>query len=198
MKQLPAVFATDAINRYWTRFSVGTLASILLDNAEIGNPSPLSHDSTRPIGWTLPLAIHFEPGLTRLTGCMLVPETREDREQLRILQQEHLNRLAQERSVEIAELKALLAPHLQGEERLLFKDGVALVGPGLATRVFPQAFALPDKDGLFDLNQLAPIGPGAYRFGDLVLFAHPFLRRSLSRVVSLICLDAPGRLTTVA
>ncbi len=39
--------------------------------------------------------------------------------------------------------------------------------------------------GLFTLKTLIPIGPGVFRHDDLVFFAHPFLRRSLSRLNSL-------------
>jgi hypothetical protein len=52
------------------------------ENCELGNPLLLSHDFTRPIGWKRPLAVHMEPGLSRLVGLSLLPEIREESERL--------------------------------------------------------------------------------------------------------------------
>jgi hypothetical protein len=52
-------------------------------------------------------------------------------------------------------------------------------------RCFPALFAEQDKDGLIPARLLEPIQPGVYRQGPLVVFAHPFFRRSLSRLNNL-------------
>ena len=44
-----------------------------------------------------------------------------------------------------------------------------------------RAFETEDKDGLVDLRALETLQPGVFKHRDFVLFAHPFLRRSLSR-----------------
>src|SRR5579864_4899887 len=68
----------------------------------------------------------------------------------------------------------------------------ALVGEGLAKRCFPDLFAAEDKDGLIAASLLEPIQPGLYRRGPLVAFAHPFFRRSLSRLNNLNTSIKPG------
>ena len=81
MEQLQGVFTSDSINLYGSSISAGELASALWENYEIGNPLNISHDSLRIIGWNFPVAIHFEPGLTRLFGISLIPETSEESKQ---------------------------------------------------------------------------------------------------------------------
>ena len=55
----------------------------------------------------------------------------------------------------------------------------------LAVKTFKEIFAQHDKDGLVPLSILKPIAPGVFEKDGLLLFAHPFFRRSLSRFNSL-------------
>lgn len=82
-------------------------------------------------------------------------------------------------------LRALIAPHLNGNERAHGVHGTCLVAPGLAQRAASDVFDAVDKDGLVPLGMLDPIAPGVFRLGDVVLFAHPGFRSSLSRWNSL-------------
>jgi hypothetical protein len=61
----------------------------------------------------------------------------------------------------------------------------AFVDDGLVLRTFQDIFKNQDKNGLIPLADLNPIGPGAFEIDGLLLFAHPFFRRSLSRHNSL-------------
>jgi hypothetical protein len=72
-----------------------------------------------------------------------------------------------------------------GEEPLVVVECLALYDPGVARRRFPEVFALEDDDGLVDVARLDRIAPGVYRVGELALFAHNQLRRSLSPLNSL-------------
>jgi hypothetical protein len=186
MKQLLCVLNSDSPNRYGQRFTVRELISALWREHDIGMPLLISHDFLRAIGWQYPFGIHFEPGLTRLSGLGLMVDNKEESKQLSDALVSHVAGVAAHRDKEIAELRALLKEHLTGSEKILCaKESLALIDSGLCTRVFPEVFQHVDKDGLVPLKRLDPIGPGVFRIGKLTVFAHQFFRRSLSRMNTL-------------
>ncbi len=186
MKQLLGVSNSDSMNLYGTRFTVGALVSALWDNCEIGNPLLLRHDFLRPVGWNRPVAVHIESSLTRSVSLSLVPETQEESEQISRSLNAYLQmRLVEECKPEIEKLRSTLSPFLQGQGIAFRAECVAFVEPGLTSRVFSNVLGAQDKDGLIPLNHLTPIGPGAFQVDGLVFFAHPFFRRSLSRLNTL-------------
>jgi hypothetical protein len=181
------IFLSDSINLYGSRFTVGAIVDLLEKNRLVGNPSILGHDMQRPIGWSYPLAVHIEPGLTRLLGVSQTIETDEEAKNLH----RHLNQFIYQKAVtdhrdEIEQLKIIIAEHLKGNEKIhAYREAVTFVEPDLARRVFPYVFSKIDKDGLVPLNILSSVGPGVFRIKDLILFAHPFFRRSCSRLNTL-------------
>jgi hypothetical protein len=186
MKHLVCVLNSDSINRYGQRFTVRGLVSALWQRHKVGMPILISHDVQRAIGWQYPFAIHFEPGLTRLTGLGLMIDDKHEAEGLSDALLDYIAEMAAERNGEVTELRGLLATHLSGTEKVLCaKEAVALVADGLCARVFPQVFEHTDKDGLVPLRGLNPIGPGVFKIGSLAIFAHQFFRRSLSRLNTL-------------
>ncbi|MBX3050636.1 MAG: hypothetical protein KF753_04120 [Caldilineaceae bacterium] len=186
MKQLLSVFNTDSINRYGFRFSVEALMRSLWKEHDVGIPMLFGHDSLRPIGWTYPIAVHFEPGLTRLAGLGMLIENDEDAEHFSRQMRNLFNSAAEGYKAEIDYLMELLQQHLNGKEKLLFsKECLVLVEYGLCVRTFPDLFSSKDDDGLIQLNELTPIGPGVFKIDEFAVFAHSFFRRSLSKVNSL-------------
>ena len=156
MEQLSGVFASDSINRYGYSISARALALALWENGEIGNPLNISHDSLRIIGWNFPIALHIEPGSTRLFGVSLIPETSEESKRIfQYLDVFQTNRL-KKCNPNIEKLRKLISPHLQGKERPICKECIAFAEPGLAYSVFPDIFSKQDKDGLIPLKQLNP------------------------------------------
>jgi hypothetical protein len=186
MKQLLCVLNSDSLNRNGQRFTVRQLISALWREHDVGMPLLISHDFQRAIGWQYPFAIHFEPGLTRLSGLGLMVDNKEESQQLSDALVSYVAEIAAHRDTEIVELRAFLGNHLTGNEKILCaKESLALIDSGLCTRVFPEVFQHVDKDGLVPLKQLDPIGPGVFRIGNLTLFAHNFFRRSFSRMNTL-------------
>ena len=182
MLRLSAVLSSDLVNRYGSRFASGEMARALRAHWRTGLPSTISHDAHRLAGWTLPTAVSITPSATRLHGVSIIPETKEEQTALENRYQHHLSvRIDEETKPHMAALQALLKDHLRGDEKPHAAAATALVGADLARRVAPKLFETEDKDGLVDLRALEAIQPGVFRHGDLVLFAHPFLRRSLSR-----------------
>ena len=189
MKVLQGVFATDGWSRDSIYMTARALAGGLWMGSEEGLPSNLSHDSLRPVGWSRATALLLEPGLTRLAGVFYLPDTPEERRHLERLLNGAQSKRYQAHNEEINYLRQKLSSFVldQKEAKHCLPGGVALLEPGLAARTFPSLFALveADKDGLVPLSQLTPVGPGVYQIGELLVFAHPFFRRSLSRFNSL-------------
>jgi hypothetical protein len=185
MKQIVIVLNSDSVNLYGSRFSVGALHEGLFEECLCGIPILVAHDASRLIGWSRPLALYFEPGLTRLVGIGELAEKDDDHEWLRRFFTYRLQKDLDSFQPEIEELRDELQGNLRGQEKLIHSECIALVEPELASKVFPALFALQDKDGLISLKHLDPLGPGVYQIGKLAIFAHPFFRRALYRLNTL-------------
>ena len=186
MQNATAVFATDAVNRYFIRFSVGAMAGMVWDNCQAGLPMCLSHDVTRPLGWSAPRALILEPGMARVVGTSSIAVDDGDNQVLLSKINQHLyHRLVDERQEGLEELRRRLGDRIQGEAEPTCLECVTVCEPGLAMRTFPHVFGARVKDDLVPLDHLQPVGPGIFRDGDLLLFAHPYFRRSFSRLNAL-------------
>lgn len=182
MKQYLQVINSDRINRYHTRFTVGALVQGIHDACLLGIPSYVAHDLSRPIGWTIPTAVHFEPNLARAVSMYQMPESEDEWEDLKSRRLHHYYKVHIEpHKEEIEKLRQLLTDDLHGTGDALVEECVALHEPGLAATKFETLFAERDKDGLIPLRLLHSIGPGVYQYGDFALFAHRFFRRNLFR-----------------
>lgn len=80
-----------------------------------------------------------------------------------------------------SELQTKLQGFLCGEVEEAAPGCAAFVQDGLARKIFADVFEKADKDGLVSIRALKPISAGVFEIDGLLLFAHPFLRRSLSR-----------------
>lgn len=186
MEQLLAVLTSDEISRYWTRFTVGALEDMLERSWESGVPSFVSHDYHLPLAWSISLGIHLEPGIARLTGLYLLPKNAQDQERInQSIKYDFSKRISEVAGPHIPELERRLKPYLTGDEAIIMPSCAALYGKGLAQRAFAQTFEAKDKDGLIPLSSLRLIAPGVFENDGLILFAHSFFRRSLSRFNSL-------------
>jgi len=187
MRELFGVMVSDTISKNNLKLATGALHTSLAEYWRTGLPMCVSHDAHRPVGWSLPVGIHMEPGLARLTAVSLLPENDEDHRFLeRAYQCRLYDRVLESTGPFVDELKELIGSALlQGDEQLADLSTPALVGKGLAKRCFPDLFGREDKDGLIAVECLEAAQPGVYKRGPLVLFAHPFFRRSLSRLNNL-------------
>jgi hypothetical protein len=198
MRDMFGVMVSDAISKNNLKLATGALHISLSEYWRTGLPMCISHDAHRPIGWTLPVGIHMEPGLARLTAVSLLPENDEDCRFLeRAYQRRLYDRVLESTGPFSDELKDMIGPALRGNEQLADLVTPALVSDGLARRCFPDLFDQEDKDCLINLESLEAVQPGVYKRGPLVLFAHPFFRRSLSRLNNLN-VDLLSQLETLA
>lgn len=180
MHQFTAILASDGLCRDGTRVHPGALASALHQRWDEGTPFHVSHDLHRPIGWMLPAAVYFEPGLTRLCGGTMIAESAEEWRWVMARARAYWDRRNRERASDFAELYRQLGEHATPDAKETIAECVAVYDPGIAQRACPHLFAQRDKDGLIPISALTPIAPGVYSSGAMVVFAHAFFRRSLS------------------
>ena len=186
MHEQLAVFNSDEINSQGYIMPVETLVSALEQRWLTGTPMHRSHDRHRVDGWSRPLGLHLEPGLARLTGLCCRPEEQDEAESLELFTRRYLaQQVVENVEPHLPNLRQELAAFLTGDECPIHIEAAALFSPGLAERAFPAIFAQRDKDGLVPLPSLTAVAPGIYREGNLLLFAHSYLRRSLSRINTL-------------
>lgn len=179
MQKLISVTNSDTINLYGDRFTIGALVQGTHDACLLGIPTLYNHDFSKPIGWSLPLGIHFEPGLSRSTAIVQLPETKDDRNYLfNIFNYYYKKEIIEPNSASINKLKTLLSDCLEGNEEIIIGEAVALFEKDLVKRKFPEIFSLLDKDGLIPLEDLEPVAAGIFKKGDFLLFANSYLRRS--------------------
>lgn len=176
------VFNSDRINRYNMVFPLATLVAALEQRWATGTPNYLGHDRHRLIGWSRPLGIHLQGGLARLTGLCMLSETRDDQKLLALRAQQFTEMITEAHvGPHVAELQRRLGDRLTPSHGWIEAGCAAVVDPGLAVGMFPEIFARRDKDGLVPLSELQELTPGVFEKDGLLIFAHRYFRRALSR-----------------
>jgi hypothetical protein len=187
MDSVLAVLNSDRINRYGDAFSLGSLTQALDDRWATGTPLFMGHNWHRLAGWSRPLGIHVQAGLARLTAVSFLPETDGERASLASRASAYIAALTEEHvGPHVEELRQRLGDCLTEDLTWTDADCAAVISPGLAVRAFADIFGLRDaKHGLVPLRHLNQVAPGVFERDGLLLFAHPYFRRSLSRLNTL-------------
>lgn len=203
MRLLYSVFNSDQVNRLNMRVAAEALANSIEENllAALANglppgvPTHLSHDLHRLIGWSWPAGILIKGNVAYQVGFTRVPEGDEEAQALSTIQRHFLStHIGKDASPYDAMLRAKVAPH--GDTAgLHYCAAAVLIADGLASAAYPELFShesdLVDKDGLTDyravLRSFNEINPGIFqdKSRGLLLFAHAFFRRNLSRMNNL-------------
>lgn len=197
MKEAFGVFLTDGVNRRRELLPASSIIEAMERQARdcretglpIGLPMNVSHDRCRAYGWSRATGLHFARDMARQIGVILTPEDAADRAEIQAaIDAFDAHHVAQS----VAPYAEALRARVPGEGlHLTHMEATFLVGPRLAARAYPELFELEgglvDKDGLVDypalLRRTRLLQPGVFHDleRDVVLFAHPFFRRSLSR-----------------
>jgi hypothetical protein len=184
--KLQGVVNSDQVNKYNIKFTIGALESAYSDNWQLGVPSYLGHDHTKPIAWTLVNALHFEPGMVRTTNITYAPEDEKESENIgNRIKSYYLNKTKKFIEPYKEQLLEKLNPYLSEDYLFSSTESAAIVDKAIAKRAFPELFETDDKHGLVLLSKLNPIAPGIYEKDGLLLYASSFFRRSFSRLNTL-------------
>lgn len=185
MKRYRGIAITDGMNRYNELFPFTAMLKAYNESDPIGLPSNYSHDNTRMAGWSFLTGIFFEPGKAYLTDELFIPENKTDKEKLKMRLAHHANkRYVEEHKDEIEELKHLLGSNLSKNASIAPINGVAFYDKGILYKLFPE-LKPKDRKGLIELKELTAVGPGIYRRGKFIMFAHTYFRRNCALVNSL-------------
>lgn len=179
-----AIFSSDEVNRYGYSFGIEALADALADAWE-GTPMFFSHDYHRPIGVSRPMGLQLHASRALLRGEFCIAVTEEEQELARQFARGFLTEKLS--AVDPGEKEALLAPLrglLSEAAQVCRRECVSVIDPGIAKRKFPKLFPTDetDKRSLVSIDGLEVIGPGVFKMGELVVFAHRYFRRSLSQI----------------
>ena len=156
-----------------------------------GVPCCVQHDLHRVVGWSRQTGLYFDDQMVRAIGYIDEPEKESEWSEIR----ERADEFWLRKSVVSDDVKCDLATRLGLNSSDAFPtlkiETSVLWHKNIAAAAYPEFFCElsehVDKDGLVDFRFLASrmteIQPGIYheQKRDVLLFAHPFYRRSLSR-----------------
>lgn len=182
MKTITAIFGSNLVNRYKMIMPVPVLESSMNQAWDKPLPSSVGHDLHRALGWNNVIALHLQPNLARIVGAIRYAETSEEMAYVRhVLNEMVSRRLSELDPEEVAELKTRLGDFLSANAKRHAQGCTAYLDSGIAARACPAIFVRRDADGLIPMSALNCVGPGVFEQNGLLLFAHQFFRRSLSR-----------------
>lgn len=83
-------FCFLGINKYGYRFAVEALTRGIYGECLSGIPLTISHDASRLVGWSWPLAVHIAPGLARSVSITGIATDESDWEEINNRYHHHL------------------------------------------------------------------------------------------------------------
>ena len=174
--------ANDRVNKYGERLLPDAIFTAYQQQWTDILPYNANHDSTRRIGCTRISGVLIEPGATYLANQVLIPENDSEKKRIDIhLKKSYISRIEKEHGCDFDRLLSLLSDVLSENKKLIYTDSVAIIDNGIVPKLFPELWDTIDDDGLINLSLLTPVLPGIYRYGEFLIYAHPYFRRSLSR-----------------
>ena len=191
MQELTGIFITDGVSRSGECLTVPALEDLLWQSYGRANPTSVSHDVHRPVGWSNVSSLYVSHEMAYVLGKMYIPETEKEHEEVMqartaFLNNQIIGRINEYSSAFFDELNknGLLVP-----EGKLFSNGIVMYGaPDIAYRAFPCLNKeLFDGDGLIMLSDLKKFfdykgcGVFASKKSNFSLLLHPYYRRSCSR-----------------
>lgn len=179
-----ATFTSDEVNRYGYSIGIEALADAVAQGWA-GAPMFVSHDYHRPLGISRPMGLQLHARRALLKGEVHLPTTGEEEDWVKGFARDFLaQKVYLVDPIDEAALRAPLQGHLSDEAEVWRRECVSVIDPGIAKRMFPNLFPTDetDKRSLVPVSELDAIGPGVFKMGELVVFAHRYFRRSLSQI----------------
>ena len=80
MQELTGIFITDGVSRSGECLTVPALEDLLWLSYGRGNPTSVSHDVHRPVGWSNVSSLYVSHEMAYVLGKMYIPETEKELE----------------------------------------------------------------------------------------------------------------------
>ncbi|MDD2230082.1 MAG: hypothetical protein PHY48_11785 [Candidatus Cloacimonetes bacterium] len=189
MKKYLGIVNTNQVNLYNHKFPTQGLVEefVRIRKTMITH---VSHDWTRPIGWSNFRGVFFESDLTALIGETCIAESNEEMSKLKSdaleFDKENIFTMSDNNKTKIS---SSIGIELSDDAIYIGKAAgfIGIIDKGIVLRKFPELdkLANEDKHNLIPISKLNVLSPGVYQFGELVVFAHKSFRRSGSYLNSL-------------
>ena len=185
MIELFGNMANDKVNRYNERLTTGAIVGVLQSQWDDIVPLTVNHDHTKLVGFSMLHSV-FIRGTTILTNRSFMPENKAEEKYLEnVYGKRVVENLISSHREQYDKLLSLLGENLSTTPQMHITDSVAVIDKNIAVKCAPSLWKQRDNDGLIPLKVLQIVSPGIYKFGEYLLYAHPYFRRSLSRLNSL-------------
>jgi len=187
MKVYGGIYLTNQINKYGYKFSIEAIEQSLYQKWDTGTPMFISHDYTRPLGWSKPTGLLISPLDVKLYGKSLFPETKKEEENLKKISQNYL----QDTILKIddkykKELQNLLKEYLSGNEIYMRRECIYVIDNNLVSKILPELnIDETNKRNLISIKKLNIIGIGVFEYKGYILLAHRYFRRNMSNLNNL-------------
>jgi hypothetical protein len=188
MKHLTGVYMTTDKALDGSFFYISEIEKAYSESFSIGNITCLGHDSTMPIGHTLPTSLSLSPGKGRLLGMTVLAETEEEQKQINSNHRKLLDiRLREDIRLYRDKLTPLIESSIEGVSSYLSTGMFFCHNPGILKRHYSSLMGKVDKNGLLYLKDILEafeyLGFGIFKDkkSPLAISVHSYFRRSLSR-----------------
>lgn len=191
MKTETFFFASDAINRYGYIIDIQAFERLIKDVHKGGIPMLIAHDFHKPIGWNLPFGVYIKPGIAFASAIRSIAENELEQTVITGKTNQFLNERYQNTFLPVKEsFLDSLSSEIQEDSLKIDCGCAAIVQTNIAFDEFKDFFegATFDKNGLMPLQYLLTEfdyykqGIFKHKKRPLCLFAHPYFRRSQSRL----------------
>ncbi|WP_456488975.1 hypothetical protein [Caminibacter pacificus] len=182
MKYLPRMFLSNQKTKYGYIIPAEAIEKAYYQKWKFGTPMFISHDYTRPYGWSIPIGMFISPLDVRLYGIGLFPENKEEENEIRQKSENYLNtQIFNVDKKDINRLQNLLGKHLSGNEVYMRRECVCVIDKDIVKKVLPDLHIDEnDKRALVSLKDLEIVAPGVFEYKGYTLLAHRFFRRNMS------------------
>ena len=185
MIKLYGIMATDGTNRYNHKITFKAFYDNYLKQWNDYIPFYVNHDHTKPVGCSKLEGFYIKPGTVYVMNSFLIGENREEDEKIaQYCVSCFYDSQIEENKKSFELLKEKIKKFLSPDYKVVFNGGAYIFDKGIVEKVFPKLCS-QICEGLINLNELNPIAPGVYKIDDLIICAHPYFRRSFSRLNSL-------------
>ena len=185
MIKLYGIMATDGTNRYNHKITFKAFYDNYLKQWNDYIPFYVNHDHTKPVGCSKLEGFYIKPGTVYVMNSFLIGENREEDEKIaQYCVSCFYDSQIEENKKSFELLKEKIKKFLSPDYKVVFNGGAYIFDKGIVEKVFSKLCS-QICEGLINLNELNPIAPGVYKIDDLIICAHPYFRRSFSRLNSL-------------
>ena len=191
MKTETFFFASDAINRYGYIIDIQAFERLIKDVQKGGIPMLIAHDFHKPVGWNLPFGVYIKPGIAFATASRWIVENELEQSLITEKTNQFLNERYQNTYLPVKDsFLDSLSSEINDDSLKIDCGCAAIVQANIALDEFKDFFdgATLDKNGLIPVQYLLTEfdyykqGIFKHRRKPLCLFAHPYFRRSQSRL----------------